>query len=74
MISTEQIKELRERTGISISQCKKALEEAGGDMTKTLELLRAKGTEVADKKAARALRAGVVACYSHNTETIGAMV
>jgi len=74
MISTEQIKELRERTGISISQCKKALEEAGGDMTKALELLRAKGTEVAYKNAARALRAGVVACYSHNTGTIGAMV
>ncbi|MFA5736988.1 MAG: translation elongation factor Ts [Candidatus Paceibacterota bacterium] len=74
MISTEQIKELRERTGISISQCKKSLEEAGGDMDKALDLLRAKGTEIANKKAARSLQAGTVACYLHNTGTVGAMV
>ena len=74
MISTEQIKELRERTGISITQCKKALEDAGGDMNKALELLRAKGAEVASKKAARSLGAGAIACYLHNTGTVGTMV
>lgn len=74
MITTEQIKELRERTGISIAQCKKSLEEASGDMNKALELLRAKGAEVAEKKATRTLRAGAVSCYLHNTGAMGAMV
>jgi elongation factor Ts len=40
MITTEQIKELRDRTGVSVMQCKKALEEAGGDMEKALVILR----------------------------------
>jgi len=74
MITTEQIKELRERTGISIAQCKKSLEDASGDMEKALELLRAKGAEVAEKKASRTLRAGAVACYLHNNGAMGAMV
>lgn len=74
MVSTEQIKELRERTGISLAQCKKALEEAGGDVVKALDLLKAQGAEIADKKASRALGAGTVSCYLHNTGTIGAMV
>ncbi|MEI6478674.1 MAG: translation elongation factor Ts [bacterium] len=74
MITTEQVKELRDRTGISIMQCKKALEEAGGDMEKALILLQKKGAEVADKKSDRSLGAGVVVSYIHNTGTVGTLV
>ena len=60
MITTEQIKDLRAKTGISIAQCKKALEETGGDMAKALESLKAQGADIALKKAGRTLGAGVV--------------
>jgi len=74
MITTEQIKELRDRTGISVMQCKKALEDAGGDQEKALAFLKKKGAEVADKKAERTLGAGVVRAYIHANGTVGAMV
>lgn len=74
MITTEQIKELRDRTGISVMQCKKALEEAHGDQEKALAVLKKKGAEVADKKAARNLGAGVVRAYIHANGSVGAMV
>lgn len=59
-ITTEQVKELRDKTGISVMQCKKALEEAGGDMEKALLILKKKSTEIAAKKADRALGAGTI--------------
>ncbi len=74
MISTEQIKELRDSTGISVMQCKKALEEAGGDMEKALIVLRKKGGDIAAKKADRTLGAGIVAAYIHGNASVGAMV
>jgi len=74
MITTEQVKSLRDKTGISIMQCKKALEDAGGDEVKALVILQKKGAEIADKKSDRALGAGVVSSYIHGTGSIGAMV
>ncbi|MFA6338827.1 MAG: elongation factor Ts [Candidatus Paceibacterota bacterium] len=74
MITTEQIKELREKTGISIMQCKKALEDAGGDMEKAIVMLKKKGAEIAAKKSERTLGAGIVECYVHNTKLVGSMV
>lgn len=74
MITTEQVKELRDKTGISVMQCKKALEDAGGDMEKAIVMLRKKGAELADKKSDRALGAGIVSSYIHGTGSIGAMV
>ncbi len=74
MITTDQVKELRNKTGISVMQCKKALEEAGGDMEKALMLLKKKGADVASKKSGRDLGAGVVASYIHGNGSIGAMV
>jgi elongation factor Ts len=74
MITTEQIKALREQTGISVMQCKKALEDAGGDMEKALAILREKSKEIAGKKSDRTLGAGHIAAYVHSTGTIGAMV
>ena len=74
MITTEQIKQLREKTGVSIAQCKKALEEANGDMDKAMEVLRANSAAIASKKGDRAFGAGAVASYIHSTGTIGTLV
>ena len=74
MITTEQVKELRDKTGISVMQCKKALEEAGGDFAKALVILKKRGAEIALGKGARDLKAGVVSSYIHNTKTVGATV
>ncbi|MEZ4200347.1 MAG: elongation factor Ts [Candidatus Paceibacterota bacterium] len=73
-ISSSHIKELRDKTGISVMQCKKALEEAEGDMDKALIILKKKRSEAADKKADRELGAGVVGTYTHNTNEVAAMV
>ncbi len=70
----DQIKELRDKTGVSVAQCKKALEEAGGDIAKALEVLRAQGAEVAQKKSGRTLKAGTVSAYIHLGGALGAMV
>ncbi|MEK7531618.1 MAG: elongation factor Ts [Patescibacteria group bacterium] len=74
MITTETIKELRDKTGISIMQCKKALEEAGGDMEKAIIMLKKKSGEIAAKKGDRALGSGAVASYIHSTGSVGGMV
>jgi elongation factor Ts len=74
MITTEQIKELRGATGLSIMQCRKALEDAGGDKDKAIILLKEKGAEIATKKSSRALGAGVVVSYIHAGETVGVML
>lgn len=74
MITTEQIKELRDMTGISVMQCKKALEEAGGDKGKALAILRKKSGDIAAKKEGREFGAGVVESYIHNTKTVGVLV
>lgn len=74
MITTEQIKNLRDSTGISVMQCKKALEESGGDMEKALIILRKKGGDIAAKKADRVLGSGVISAYIHGNGSVGAMV
>jgi elongation factor Ts len=73
-ITTEQVKELRDQTGVSIMQCKKALEEAGGNMEKALVILRKKSGEFAAKKMDRTFNAGTIQAYMHATGTVGAMV
>ncbi len=72
-LTTEVIKQLREATGVSVMQCKKALEEADGDLRKAEVILRKRSSEVADKKSERTLGAGVIGSYTHEG-TIGAMV
>lgn len=74
MITTEQIKELRDRTGISVIQCKKALEEAGGDMDKALLVLRKKSGDIAAKKGDRELGAGIIESYIHSNHTFGTLI
>ena len=73
-ITTEMIKELRDATKVSIMQCKKALEEAGGDMEKATMLLRKSSAASAAKKGDRTLGAGVIGTYVHTTNRLGAMV
>ncbi len=72
-ISTDIVKQLRDRTGISVMQCRKALEEAEGDIEKAEVILRKRSAGAAEKKADRELGAGAVGSYLHGTE-IGAMV
>ena len=60
-ITAEQVKELRDKTSVSIMQCKKALEEAGGDMEKALLILKKKSTEIAAKKSDREATCGFIA-------------
>lgn len=67
------LKQLRDKTGVSIMQCKKALEEAGGDMDKAEVILRKRSGAAADKKSDRDLGAGTIGMYVHGGE-IGAMV
>jgi len=65
MTTTDEIKQLRDQTGVSVMQCKKALEEAGGDMEKAIVILRKIAAAGAGKKADRALGAGIAAAYTH---------
>lgn len=73
-ITSTQIKQLRDQTGISVMQCKRALEEAEGDMDKAIIILKKKRSEAADKKADREIGAGAIGSYVHNTNEVAAMV
>jgi len=73
-ITADIVKVLRDRTGVSVMQCKKALEEAGGDMDKAVDILSRKSADIARKKSDRELGAGTVAAYVHSNAQIGAMV
>ena len=65
-ITAEQVKELRDRTGAGIMDCKKILTEAEGNMDKAIELLKQKGMAKAAKKAGRIAAEGLVEAYIHN--------
>ena len=73
-ITSEQVKELREKTGVSVMECKKALIEAQGDMARALEVLGLSAAAAVGKKADRALGAGAVASYTHNTGQVGSLI
>ncbi|MFA6404896.1 MAG: elongation factor Ts [Candidatus Paceibacterota bacterium] len=74
MITTEQIKDLRDQTGVSVMQCKKALEEAGGSMEKALIILRKKSGELRAKKGDRKFGSGTIQAYVHSNGSVAAMV
>jgi elongation factor Ts len=73
-LDMEQVKKLRERTGISILECKKAVEEAKGDLEKAGEILRKKGFEKAKAKCSRATNQGAIGAYIHMKGKIGVLV
>ena len=73
-ISAADIKELREKTGAGVMDCKKALTEAGGDQAKATLILRERGLSMAEQKSHRSTEQGLVECYIHAGGRIGAMV
>ncbi len=73
-VSANMVKELREKTGAGMMDCKKALAEAGGDFAKAEEVLRKKGLSAAAKKSSRAATEGAVASYIHMGGKIGVLV
>lgn len=74
-ITTDIIKLLRDETGVSVMQCKKALEEAGGDVEKAKIILRKQSAAIASKKSDRTLGAGVASAYTHaGGSVVGAVV
>lgn len=72
-ITASMVKDLREKTGVGMMECKKALNEAGGDMDKAATLLRERGLASAGKRSARATSQGLIATYIH-MDRIGVMV
>ena len=73
-ISAQVVKELREKTGAGMMDCKKALKETDGDMTKAMEWLRQKGITSADKKSGRVAAEGLVGSYIHTGGRVGVLV
>jgi elongation factor Ts len=69
-ITTEQIKQLRDETGVSVMQCKKALEEAGGDLAKAIMVLKKKSAEIASKKSEREAKDGLVVIKTSGNKAV----
>ena len=74
MVSAQQVKELREITGAGMMDCKKALVETNGDMSKAVDYLREKGLAAAAKKSGRVAAEGLVESYIHGAGKIGVMI
>jgi len=74
MIRPEDVKALREQTGAGIMDCKRALEESGGDVEQAVAWLREKGLSTAAKKAGRAAREGVISSYIHHGARLGVLL
>ena len=73
-ITSQMVKELREKTNAGMMDCKKALAETGGDMEKAVDFLRQKGLAVAAKRSGRATSEGVIECYIHGVGKLGVLV
>jgi elongation factor Ts len=73
-IKASDVRELRERTGAGMMDCKRALQETGGDKEAAIDWLRKKGAAAAEKRAAREAKEGVVETYIHHNRAVGAML
>src|SRR5438046_8248318 len=73
-IDPKTVKQLREKTNAGMMDCKRALEEAGGDLEKAEAILRTKGIATAGKKASRVTKEGIVASYIHLQGKVGVLV
>ncbi|OGN10367.1 MAG: translation elongation factor Ts [Candidatus Yanofskybacteria bacterium RIFCSPHIGHO2_02_FULL_41_11] len=73
-MNSENIKKIRDLTGLSFNEIRKALEEAADDVQKALENLKAKGAMIADKKSSRQLKDGIVDAYIHSTRKVGCIL
>ncbi|MFH1656744.1 MAG: translation elongation factor Ts [Candidatus Nealsonbacteria bacterium] len=74
MISIDKLKDFREQTGVSITECKKALEAAGGDFDKAKEILRKHGTDLAQKRSGKNAGEGLIMSYIHPNKKIGVLL
>jgi len=74
MVNVTQIKQLREATGVSISECKKALVEANGDLAAAKEILRKWGQDFAIRKAQKVAKEGIIESYIHQGKRVGVMI
>lgn len=73
-VSIEKVKQLRELTGVGVSECRKALLQGEGDLEKALELLRERGAQIREKKKEKVAREGLIESYIHVGGRIGALV
>ena len=73
-VSAEAVKNLRQRTGLGMMECKRALEESAGDADKAVEILRKKGLATAEKKAGRSAAQGRIHAYIHHNGKVGVLV
>jgi elongation factor Ts len=73
-ISADMVKALREQTGAGVMECKRALQEAEGDMERAMRILQERGLALAEKRAHRETSQGLIDCYIHAGGRIGAMV
>lgn len=74
MVTIEQIKQIREETGVSVAECKKALEEAKGDIAIAKEILRKWGKTLANKKLEREVKEGLIESYIHPNKKVGVLL
>lgn len=74
MVTIEQIKQLREETAVSLQDCRKALEEASGDLDKAKQILREWGKDMANKRAGRGTEQGLIVSYIHPNKRIGVLL
>ncbi len=70
----EKIKQLRDQTGLSFNEIRKALEESGGDFARAIDILKAHGVSIAEKKSIRETKEGIVEAYVHNNKKIGSLI
>ena len=73
-ITAEMVRDLRERTGAGMMDCKRALEESGGDVDAAVAMLRERGLAAAAKKAGREAREGLVSSYIHTGGRVGVLI
>lgn len=74
MVTIDKIKQLREETGVSVIECKKALTEAKGDIDKAKEILKKRGRELAQQKKDRATGQGIIESYIHANKKVGVLL
>ena len=74
MADIDVVKKIREATGLSLGEISKSLREAAGDEAKTLEILKARGVAIAEKKSSREIKEGVVEAYIHSTKKVGVLL
>jgi len=74
MVTIDKIKQLRQKTGVSVLECKKALKETGGDIEKAKEVLRKRGKEIAQQKSQRETGQGIVESYIHANKKVGILL